>query len=139
MSGLTYSGHPLSCAAGLAAVQAYHDENLINRSRFLGGRMLSELKAMQERHAVIGDVRGGDGLFAIIELVADRDSRAPHTPWPGQPEALTRLAKAALARGYAFATRGNLIILAPPLVIEVADLELALSVLDGLLTEFFPD
>lgn len=139
MTGLTYCGHPMSCAAGLAAVQAYRDENLINRSRFLGGRMFTELKAMQERHAVIGDVRGGDGLFAILELVAERESKTPHLPWPGQPEALLRLAKAALARGYAFATRGNLIILAPPLVIEVADLEQALSVLDALLSEFFGD
>lgn len=139
MSGLTYSGHPMSCAVGLAALQAYQDENLINRSRYLGARMLTELKAMQERHAVIGDVRGGDGLFAIIELVADRDGKVPHAPWPQQPEALVRLAKAALARGYAFATRGNLIILAPPLVIDVSDLEQALSALDALLTEFFPD
>ena len=139
MTGLTYCGHPMSCAAGLAAVNAYRDENLINRSRFLGSRMFTELKAMQERHAVIGDVRGGDGLFAIVELVADRGSKQPHVPWPGQPEGLKRLAAAALERGYAFATRGNLIILAPPLVIEVAELEQGLSVLDALLAECFPE
>ena len=139
MTGLTYCGHPLSCAAGLAAVNAYRDENLINRSRFLGARMLAELKAMQARHAVIGDVRGGDGLFAVVELVADPVSKQLHVPWPAQPEALKRLAATALARGYAFATRGNLIILAPPLVIEVAELEQGLSALDALLAEFFAD
>lgn len=137
MTGLTYCGHPMSCAAGLAAIQAYRDENLINRSRFLGGRMFNELKSMQQRHPVIGDVRGGEGMFAIVELVADRDSKSLHTPWPDQPEALIAMSKAALARGYAFATRGNLIILAPPLVIEANDLELALTNLDELLTEFF--
>lgn len=139
MTGLTYCGHPLPCAAGLAAVNAYRDENLINRSRFLGARMFAELKAMQARHAVIGDVRGGDGLFAVVELVADPVSKQPHVPWPAQPEALKRLATTALARGYAFATRGNLIILAPPLVIEVAELEQGLSALDALLAECFAD
>lgn len=139
MAGLTYCGHPMSCAAGLAAVNAYRDDNLINRSRFLGGRMFKELQAMQKRHRAIGDVRGGDGLFAVIELVADADSRRPHRDWPEQPDALRALAEAGLARGYSFATRGNLIILAPPLVIENTELEAALAALDDLLTEFFPD
>lgn len=139
MTGLTYCGHPMSCAAGLAALNAYRDDNLINRSRFLGGRMFKELQAMQKRHRVIGDVRGGDGLFAVVELVADADSKCMHRPWPEQPEALTAMAAAGLARGYSFATRGNLIILAPPLVIENMELESALAALDDLLTEFFPD
>src|SRR4029078_7907298 len=70
-TGLTYSGHPLTCAAGLAAIRAYEDEKLIERSRRLGDEMLLELKRLQHQHRLIGDVRGGHGLFAIIELVSD--------------------------------------------------------------------
>ena len=76
-TGLTYCGHPLACAAGLAALQAYEDEGLVERSRALGARMLAELRAMQDRLPVIGDVRGGHGLFAVVELVKDRATREP--------------------------------------------------------------
>lgn len=134
-TGLTYCGHPLSCAAGLAAIQAYEGEGLIERSRILGRSMFATLKAMQSRHPVIGDVRGGHGLFAVVELVADRDTRTPLAPWPQMPATLKRLLKNAMAQGVSFATRGNLIILAPPLVIEENELADALGLLDRLLGE----
>lgn len=137
-TGLTYCGHPLSCAAGLAALRAYEQENLIERSRTLGRHMFDELHAMQSRHAVIGDVRGGHGLFAVIELVADRATREPLSPWPKTPDALNALVDAAMSEGVSFACRGNLILLAPPLVIAEQDLADALAVLDRLLTHFFP-
>lgn len=137
-TGLTYCGHPLACAAGLAAVRAYEDEQLIERSRRLGAAMFTELKAMQSRHPVIGDVRGGHGLFAVIELVADRASREPLAPWPQAPAALTALIEAAMADGVSLAARGNLLILAPPLVIEETALAHALDLIDRLLVRFFP-
>jgi taurine--2-oxoglutarate transaminase len=134
-TGLTYCGHPLACAAGLAAVRAYEDEKLIERSRELGAAMFLELKRLQQQHRLIGDVRGGHGLFAIVELVSDRTSRAPLAPWPETPPQLTALVQKARARGVSCAARGNLIILAPPLVIEERELTDALSLLDRLLTE----
>jgi taurine---2-oxoglutarate transaminase len=137
-TGLTYCGHPLACAAGLAALEAYREENLIDRSRTLGARLLNELKKLQARHSVIGDVRGGHGLFAVIELVEDRATRVPLTPWPDQPAALKALLKAALDLGVSFAARGNLLLLAPPLVIEEAELADAVRLLDGLFARFFP-
>lgn len=137
-TGLTYCGHPLSCAAGLAALRAYEDEDLIARSRILGGWMLAELRALQARHPVIGDVRGGHGLFAVVELVENRDTRAPLAPWPQTPPALSALVDAAMAQGVSFASRGNLLLLAPPLVIENHALADALSLLDRLLAHFFP-
>ncbi|WP_246031027.1 aspartate aminotransferase family protein [Rhodanobacter lindaniclasticus] len=137
-TGLTYCGHPLSCAAGLAALRAYEDENLIARSRALGARLLAELQALQSRHAVIGDVRGGHGLFAVVELVADRATREPLAPWPQTPPALNALVDAAMAEGVSFACRGNLILLAPPLVIDEHALADALALLDRLLARFFP-
>jgi taurine---2-oxoglutarate transaminase len=134
-TGLTYCGHPLSCAAGMAALRAYEDEKLIERSRRLGAAMFVELKRLQKQHRAIGDVRGGHGLFAVIELVSDPISRAPLAPWPQTPPQLTALVKKALAQGVSFAARGNLIILAPPLVIEERELNDALALLDRLLSE----
>jgi taurine--2-oxoglutarate transaminase len=137
-AGLTYCGHPLACAAGLAAVEAYAEERLVERSRVLGAAMLVHLRRLQAKHAVIGDVRGGRGLFAVVELVADRATRAPHRPWPQSPPALRALVDAAMAAGVSFAVRGNLVILAPPLVIGEQELADALDLLDRLLSEHFP-
>jgi taurine--2-oxoglutarate transaminase len=134
-TGLTYCGHPLACAAGVAAIAAYRDERLIERSRVLGGVMLKRLREMQERHAVIGDVRGSGGLFAIVELVKNRDSREPLAPWPAAHPSMARFVTLARARGVSFATRGNLIILAPPLVIGENELERALDTMNALLGE----
>jgi taurine--2-oxoglutarate transaminase len=136
--GLTYCGHPLACAAGVAAVEAYREEKLIERSRRLGAQMFSELQVLAARHPVIGDVRGGKGLFAVVELVADRATKAPIAPWPAQPDAMRALLTAARDEGVSFGSRGNLLILAPPLVIAESDLAQALGVLDRLLTRFFP-
>jgi taurine--2-oxoglutarate transaminase len=134
-TGLTYCGHPLACAAGVAAIAAYQDEKLIARSRILGNVMLQRLRAMHERHAVIGDVRSANGLFAIVELVKDRRTREPLAPWPALHPSMTRFVAAARERGVSFAVRGNLIILAPPLVIGENELELALDTMNELLGE----
>jgi taurine--2-oxoglutarate transaminase len=137
-TGLTYCGHPLSCAAGVAALAAYEEEQLIGRSRAMGPKLLSDLKQLQARHPVIGDVRGGHGLFAVVELVADRTTRAPLAPWPQQPPTLRSLLDAAFAEGVSFASRGNLLVIAPPLVIGERELADALGLLDRLLARFFP-
>jgi taurine--2-oxoglutarate transaminase len=133
LTGLTYSGHPLSCAAGVAALESYAAEDLIARSRVLGAAMFRSLSELQARHPLIGDVRGGHGLFAVIELVRDRSSRAPLAPWPQMHEGLKRLLQTALDAGVSFAARGNLILLAPPLVIAERELTEALELLDRLL------
>jgi taurine---2-oxoglutarate transaminase len=134
-TGLTYCGHPLACAAGVAAIESYQEEDLIARSRRLGSVMFERLRQLQLRHRIIGDLRGGHGLFAVIELVHDSGSREPLSPWPELHAALKTLLREALAAGVSFAARGNLILLAPPLVIEERDLADALDLLDRLLGE----
>lgn len=132
-TGLTYCGHPLSCAAGVAAIEAYRQEGLIERSRALGQELFQALLTLQGRHEVIGEVRGGHGLFAVLELVRDRETREPLEPWPEMHPALKALLAEGLEGGVSFAARGNLIILAPPLVISETDLAAALDLLDVLL------
>jgi taurine--2-oxoglutarate transaminase len=97
--------------------------------------MYRELQKLQERHKIVGDIRGGHGLFAVVEIVRDRASKEPPSAWPDAHPAITKLVKDALARDVSFATRGNLIILAPPLVIEEKELQDAVSILDELLAE----
>jgi taurine---2-oxoglutarate transaminase len=123
-SGLTYSGHPIACAAGAAAVDAYEEGNLIQRARDLGDWMLAELRAIQNRLPIIGDVRG-QGLFAIVELAK--------LSWPQTLPELKKLVNDGRERGVSFAVRGNLIVLSPPLVIEQADLAHGLRVMEELL------
>jgi taurine--2-oxoglutarate transaminase len=135
LTGLTYCGHPLACAAGVAAIRSYQQEGLIERSRHLGQQMFAQLIDLQARHRIIGEVRGGHGLFAVLELVSDRLTRAPLSIWPNMHEGLRRLLQRGFDAGVSFAARGNLLILAPPLVIEEHDLGNALDLLDRLLAQ----
>jgi taurine--2-oxoglutarate transaminase len=132
-TGLTYCGHPLACAAGLAALRAYEEEGLIARSRTLGAVLFAELERMRSSHPSIGEVRGGHGLFAVVELVRNAATREPLSPWPELAPGLKRLVARGLEAGVSFAVRGNLILVAPPLVIEERDLFGALALLDRLL------
>lgn len=134
-TGLTYCGHPLCCAVGIAAIETYEREGLIERSRRLGALILERLQRLEGQHPVVGEVRGGRGLFAVIELVRDRATRAPLAPWDQRSPLLALLQADALRAGVSFAIRGNLILLAPPLVIEERELLQALDLLDQLLFE----
>ena len=131
-TGLTFSGYPLGCAAGLAALDAYRDEDLIARSRDLGARMHTVLRFLEETHPSIGDIRG-QGLFAVVELVKSRKTKEPLSKWPHTAPALKKLVDEGRRQGVSFAARGNLLILAPPLNIEQRHLIKALEVLDKLL------
>lgn len=131
-TGLTYSGHTLCCAAGVAALCAYETEGLVQRSAELGRRMARRLREIAGSHPSVGDVRDM-GLFAALELVADPVTRAPAAPWPQVPASLRRLSREGTQRGVVFGVRGNLLILCPPLNIREADLDWALDVLDELL------
>jgi taurine--2-oxoglutarate transaminase len=90
---------------------------------------------MQSRREIIGEVRGGHGLYAVIELVRDRRTRDPLAPWDQLHPTLKELLKKGLDAGVSFAARGNLILIAPPLVIEEKELFDALVLLDRLIGE----
>jgi len=138
LTGATYSGHPLACAAGVATLEAYHAEGLIERCRVLGDRLMAGLRAIGERHPAVGEVRGR-GLFACIELVRDRETREPLIPWTprGAREthpAVTGTLGAMKERGVYAYTKWNMIMLAPPFVITEAELEEGLQVIDAALS-----
>jgi 4-aminobutyrate aminotransferase-like enzyme len=72
----TFGGSSAACAAGLATLRATLDERLMEHARSVGSHLLASLRALQQRRPLVGDVRGS-GLFLGVELVSDRETRAP--------------------------------------------------------------
>jgi taurine---2-oxoglutarate transaminase len=123
-AGLTYSAHPLACAAGIAALRVYEEERLIENSAKLGRVLAGQLQELKSRHRSVGDVRS-IGLFAGIELVKDRTTKEPLTSG--------FLAKACRERGLSTFFPSNLVFVAPPLCITEAELSNAMRILDEVL------
>jgi len=128
-SGHTFSGHPLAAAAGLAAIRAYRDERLFERARTVEGWLRSRFEALSRRHAIVGEARG-IGAFFGLELVADRETRAPLVEWQGA-RTLQPLFNDLLSRGLYFYGRYNAIVVAPPLNVAEAELDEAFEILDA--------
>ncbi|HEV2519275.1 MAG TPA: aspartate aminotransferase family protein [Thermoplasmata archaeon] len=131
--GHTYEAHPVALAAAEAAIGEYESLGLVPRSRREGEHLLERLRAIALRHPSVGEVRGV-GLFAAVELVSDRATRIPfNTPADriaGRPLVVDEVLSAMRLEGvYAIGWVSH-IVLAPPLVIERADLDRGLDVLD---------
>jgi taurine--2-oxoglutarate transaminase len=132
-AGLTYSAHPLACAAGCAVLEIYQEEELAERAERLGRLLLRRLAEMAARHPSVGEVRGL-GLLACLELVADRETREPLSPQrteqPLSP-AMAAVKSAILERRVHPLIRWNLIMMAPPLTISEAELEEGLEAVEA--------
>lgn len=131
--GLTYSGHPLACAAAVACIGVYKEEDLIARARLLGDEVIAPaLQAMQQRHPCIGDVRGL-GAFWAIELVRDRTTREPLVPFNASGAADAPMAEFAAdckRRGLWPFVVSNRLHIVPPLTIAEQDLRDGLAIID---------
>ncbi|HDN80339.1 MAG TPA: aminotransferase class III-fold pyridoxal phosphate-dependent enzyme, partial [Chloroflexi bacterium] len=133
--GLTYNGHPMSCAAAVATIQVYKEEKLIENAKAMGkvlGEGLEELKA---KHPSVGDVRY-IGLFSVIELVKNRETKEPMAPWNAKPEEMTvmkQIKAAMLERGLYAYVRWNWIFVTPPLCITESELKEGLAIIDEVL------
>jgi taurine---2-oxoglutarate transaminase len=131
--GLTYSGHPLACAAAVESIHIFTEDDIVGRARRLGTDVIRpELEAMAERHPSVGDVRGL-GCFFAIELVRDKATREPLVPFNAAgPDAAPMLefAAACKAGGVWPFVHFNRTHVAPPLVISEEDLRAGLAVID---------
>src|SRR3954465_4539211 len=130
--GLTYSGHPLACASGVASVGIFREEGIVENSAAQGEYLRGALASLAERHPSIGDVRGL-GLFWGLELVRNRETREPLVPFNAGGEAaapMGRMVKAALERGLYLFAHWNVVIIAPPLNITREELDEGLGILD---------
>ncbi|MCW3492454.1 aspartate aminotransferase family protein [Microbacterium sp. SSM24] len=135
--GLTYSGHPLACAAGVTTFEVFERDGILERVRDLGARVVEpRLHDIASRHPSVGDVRGR-GLFWAIELVSDRETREPLVPFNASgPDAAPVAAVAAACKrdGVWPFTHFNRVHVAPPLVIGEDDLLRGLDVIDRALS-----
>jgi taurine--2-oxoglutarate transaminase len=136
-AGLTQFGNPVACAAGVAAIKVYEEERLVENSKELGVYLLQRLKHIKEKHTSVGDVRG-QGLFAGIELVKDKETREPLIPWTVECyENRHPLAEQLLARlkdeGLHTYMRWNVLMICPPLCITKAELTWGLERIDDAL------
>ena len=86
---MTFGGHPVSAAAALANLDIFEDEDLVDNSRQMGDYLYDELQRLRD-HEIVGDVRGGLGLLAAVELVQDRESKTPFPASGGFGEAICR-------------------------------------------------
>lgn len=115
--GLTYSAHPLACAAGVACVNYYKEANILENVNKVGkvlGDILEELKA---KHPCVGDVRY-IGLFTSIELVKDKETKEPLVPYGKDPEGrMGKIIGALKAKGFMTYSHENMIFVSPPLII----------------------
>ncbi|WP_296194302.1 aspartate aminotransferase family protein [uncultured Microbacterium sp.] len=131
--GLTYSGHPLACAPGIATFEVFRRDGILERVRDLGERVVApRLERFAETHPSVGEVRGL-GLFWAIELVRDRETREPLVPFnaAGADAApMAAFAAACKKSGLWPFTHFNRVHVAPPLVISEDDLVRGLDIID---------
>ena len=129
--GLTYSGHALACAAGIACVDVYKDENLIEKTRHHGEYLKKRCNELAQKHPSIGDIRI-TGLLGCLELVKNRETKEPMAPWnaAGNDMAIMNEVAAKLKElGMHTFVRWNWIFIAPPLTITEAQLEEGLAII----------
>jgi len=123
--GLTYCGHVMSTAAGVATINVYKEDHLIENSKALGKVLAGEMEAIKGRHPVIGDVRC-IGLFSCFEIVTDRQTKQP------MPDDRMNLVRKKLAAdGLSTFINHNLIFACPPLCINEAELHEGLKIIEA--------
>jgi len=135
--GLTYSGHPLACAAAVAVIEAMQEEQIVENARRIGDEVLRPgLEAMADKHRVIGDVRGL-GVFFALDLVTDRATKEPLAPYGSSSPAMNELVAACKAEQLLIFSNFNRLHVVPPCTVSdeealdgLARLDRAFSVAD---------
>ena len=134
--GLTYSGHPLACAAGVACLKFYDDANILERVNISGKVLGEELEALKAKYELVGDVRY-IGLFSAIELVKDRKTKEPLVPYGKDPDGIMKSIIGKLtAKGFMTYSHENMILISPPLIITPEQIKEEMVKVDEVLAEF---
>jgi len=132
--GLTYSGHPLACAAAVATMNAMADERIVENAAMIGRTVLGPgLRELAERHPIIGEVRGL-GVFWALDLVVDRATKEPLAPYGGSSPAMSELVAALKANGVLPFTNYHRLHVVPPCTITEDEAREGLLAVDKGLT-----
>ncbi len=128
---ITFGGHPVSCAAALANLELFESEDLVGNSKRMGDYLFEQLQRLRE-HEIVGDIRGGLGLLAAVELVKDRDTKERFPAAAGLPK---RLPSILYERKLVSFRAGDVISICPPLIIDRDEVDFLVDVLDGALAQ----
>lgn len=135
MCGLTYSGHPLSCAAGVACVNYYLDNNILDHVQEVGKVLGEELEECKASFKCVGDVRY-IGLFSAIELVKDKETREALVPYGSDPENIMgKIIGKLAAKKFLTYSHENMVIIAPPLIITAEQIKEEMAKVKEVLAE----
>lgn len=131
--GLTYSAHPISCAAGLATLEVYKEEKLLENTKKMGALLGQELENLKAKHQSVGDVRY-IGLFSAVELIKNTKTKEAMVPYGKDPEKIMpKLLGMLKEKGFYTYSHENCIIVAPPLIIKEHEIKEAMAMLDEVL------
>ena len=132
--GLTYSGHPLAAASIVGSIDAMKEEGVVENAKSIGENVLGPgLRALAERHPIIGDVRGL-GVFWALDLVTDRATREPLAPYGGTSPAMGELVAESKKRGLMPFTNFNRMHVVPPCTVSEVEAKEGLAILDEVFT-----
>ncbi|MUL63083.1 aspartate aminotransferase family protein [Mycobacterium sp. CBMA 234] len=128
--GLTYSGHPLACAAAVATINVMRDEGMVENAARLGEQIIGPaLRDFAQRHRSVGEVRGA-GVFWAIELVKDQTTREPLAPYGGTSEAMTAVVASCKSQGLLPFTNFNRVHVVPPCNASDDEVRAGLAIVD---------
>ncbi len=130
--GLTYSAHALGCATALACIRVYEEENLIGNAALMGKYIEDNVQKLADKHPSIGDFRN-TGLLGAIELVRNRETKEPLTPWNAAAkdmEPTNRMAAKLRELGLFTFVRWSWIFIAPPLIINKSQIDEGLDIIE---------
>ncbi len=134
--GLTYSAHPVSCAAALETLNIYEDEGLIDNCVAMSKYVNEQVEKLKQKHPSIGDFRN-TGLLGCIELVKDRKTKEPMAPFNAKPEEMIVMNKVAAKikeLGMYTFVRWSYIFIAPPLSVTKAEIDEGLAIISESIT-----
>lgn len=129
--GLTYSAHPVSCAAALAVLKIYEDDNLIENAIEMGEYLNQRIEEMKDQHPSIGDWRN-TGLLGCLELVKNRTTKEPIAPFNAKPDEMVIMNKVAAKikeLGMYTFVRWGFIFIAPPLCVTREQIDEGLAII----------
>jgi taurine--2-oxoglutarate transaminase len=127
--GLTYNSHPLGCATALANIAVLEEDDLVGNARRLGEVLRDLLADLAARHRSVGAVRS-IGLFGIVELVKDPDTREPLAPFGGTSPEMADLQRFFRDEGLFTFFRWHSFMTNPPLSIAEAELREGFAIID---------
>jgi taurine---2-oxoglutarate transaminase len=129
--GLTYSAHPVSCAAALETLKIYEDEQLIENTVAMGKYMDAQIEIVKEKHSSVGDWRN-TGLLGCLELVKNRKTKEPMAPFnakPNEMQVMNKVAAKIKELGMYTFVRWNFIFVAPPLCVNKEQVDEGLAII----------